>query len=52
MFTLTEVQSRAITARMAIIVGAETFDRAFIGVEFAEVEGDVLFVFTPTDEQA
>jgi hypothetical protein len=29
---------------MALIVGAETFDRLFAGVEFDELDGDVLFV--------
>ena len=31
---LTNTQSLAITARMAALVGAETFDRLFAGVEF------------------
>ncbi len=48
MFTLTEVQSQAIMARMALIVGAETLDRLFLGVEFANVDGDVLYVYAPT----
>lgn len=52
MFTVTEVQSQAISASMALIVGAETFDRLFLGVEFAEVEGHVLYVFAPTEAQA
>jgi hypothetical protein len=41
---LSLVQSQAIQARMALIVGAETFDRLFAGVEFDELDGDVLFV--------
>jgi hypothetical protein len=41
---LSLVQSQAIQARMALIVGAETFDRIFAGVEFDELDGDVLFV--------
>ena len=52
MFTITEVQSHAIAARMALIVGAETFDRLFLGVHFAEVEGDIMYVFAPTEDQA
>lgn len=52
MFTITEVQSQAIMARMALIVGAETFDTLFLGVNFAEVEGDIMYVFAPTEEQA
>lgn len=38
------IQQQAITARMALIVGAEEFDRLFLGVEFPEVEGSILFV--------
>jgi hypothetical protein len=41
---LSLVQSQAIQARMALIVGAKTFDRIFAGVEFDELDGDVLFV--------
>ncbi len=41
---ISQVQQDAIAARMAIIVGAEEFDRLFLGVEFAELEGDILFV--------
>lgn len=52
MFKRSEVQSQAIMARMALIVGAETFDLLFLGVHFAEVEGDILYVFAPTEEQA
>lgn len=52
MFTLTNVQSQAIAARMAMIVGADTFDRLFAGVEYSEVEGDILYVFAPSEQQA
>lgn len=41
---LSLVQSQAIQARIALIVGAETFDRIFAGVEFDELDGDILFV--------
>jgi hypothetical protein len=41
---LSLVQSQAIQARMALIVGAKTFDRIFAGVEFDELDGDILFV--------
>ena len=34
---VSEIQSLAITAQMAAIVGSETFDRLFAGVEFNEV---------------
>ena len=49
---LTLVQNYAITARMAFIVGAETFDRLFLSVEFAAVEGDVLYVYAQSEEVA
>lgn len=46
------VQSQAILARMALIVGAETFDRLFAGVEFSQIEDNILYVFAPTEEIA
>jgi hypothetical protein len=46
------VQEQAITARMALIVGAKEFDRLFPGVQFAEVDGDILFVFAKDEEIA
>jgi hypothetical protein len=42
---LTEVQDHAIQARMALIVGAKTYDRLFAGVRFDELDGDILFVY-------
>jgi hypothetical protein len=39
---LTLVQEQAITARMALIVGAKVFDRLFLGVQFREIDGDLL----------
>jgi hypothetical protein len=47
-----EIQSLAITARMAAIVGSETFDRLFAGVEFNEVDGDILFVYAQNEDCA
>jgi hypothetical protein len=35
------VQDQAITARMALIVGADNFDRLFRGVQFDEFDGTV-----------
>ena len=35
---LTEVQDQAIQAKMALIVGANTFDRMFAGVRFDEID--------------
>jgi hypothetical protein len=49
---LTEIQSLAITARMAAVVGAETFDRLFAGVEFRETDGDILFAYAQDEERA
>jgi hypothetical protein len=47
-----EIQSLAITARMAAIVGSESFDRLFAGVEFNEVDGDILFVYAQNEDCA
>jgi hypothetical protein len=49
---LTSVQDQAIAARMALIVGAITFDRLFAGVRFDEVDGDILFVYAMDEETA
>jgi hypothetical protein len=49
---LSLVQEQAITARMALIVGAKTFDRLFPGVQFSELDGDILFVFAFNEELA
>ena len=49
---VTKIQSLAITARMAAIVGAETFDRLFAGVEFSEVDGYILYVYAKDEDCA
>jgi hypothetical protein len=49
---LTLVQEQAIAARMALIVGAKEFDRLFAGVQFSEVDGDILFCFAMNEELA
>jgi hypothetical protein len=49
---LTLVQALAIAARMALIVGAEEFDRLFLGVQFSEVDGDILFVYALDEDRA
>lgn len=49
---LANTQSLAITARMAELVGAGTFDRLFAGVEFRETDGDILFAYAQGDERA
>jgi hypothetical protein len=41
---LSTIQQQAIEARMALIVGAEQYDRLFLGFQCTEVEGDILFV--------
>ena len=37
---------------MALIVGAKTFDRLFQGVQFSEVDGDILYCFAMNEELA
>jgi len=39
------IRAQAIAARMALIVGAASFDRLFAGVRFDEVVMDILFVY-------
>jgi hypothetical protein len=41
---LTEIQ-QAIQARISLIVGAENYDRLFLGSEFSEVEKGFLYCF-------
>ena len=41
---LSTVKQQAIEARMALIVGAEQYDRLFLGFQCTELEGDILFV--------
>jgi hypothetical protein len=49
---VSEVQHQAITARMALIVGAERFDHLFRGVRFDEVDGDILYVYALDEDTA
>ena len=49
---LSLVQEQAIMARMALTVGAKEFDRLFLGVEFAEVDGDILYVLALDEDLA
>jgi hypothetical protein len=49
---LTLLQDQAIAARMALIVGAQTFDRLFLGIRFAEIKGEFLFVYAKDEETA
>lgn len=49
---LTEVENLAIQARMAGIVGADTFDEMFVGVRFADVDGPLLYVYAQDEHTA
>ena len=49
---LTSVQDKAVDARLALVIGAATFDRVFASVRFDEVDGDVLFVYSNADINA
>ena len=46
------VQDQAIAARMALIVGADNFDRLFQGVQFDEFDGTVLYVYAADEYRA
>lgn len=49
---LSVVQQQAIEARMALIVGAEQYDRLFLGFQCTELEGGILFVDALDDDCA
>jgi hypothetical protein len=49
---LGKIQDQAIQARMALIVGADTFDRLFAGIRFDELDGCLLYVFARGEESA
>jgi hypothetical protein len=49
---LTIVQDQAIQARMALIVGAKTFDRLFAGIRFDELDGPLLYVYAKDEQSA
>lgn len=49
---LTLVDDQAIAARIALIVGAETFDRLFQGVRFGEIQHDILVVYAKDEQSA
>jgi hypothetical protein len=46
------VQDQAIQARVALIVGAKTFDRLFAGIRFDELDGPLLYVYAKDEETA
>jgi hypothetical protein len=52
MRAITLLQDQAIAARMALTVGATTFDRLFSGIHFAEIQGEFLFVYAKDEETA
>jgi hypothetical protein len=49
---LTKVEDQAIQARIAFIVGAETFDRLFAGIRFDEADGPLLYVYAKDEAVA
>jgi hypothetical protein len=49
---LTDIQDQAIQARVALIVGAKTYDRLFAGIRFDEVDEGILIVYANDDESA
>ena len=49
---ITEVQNLAIQARMALVVGAKTFDRLFAGIRFDEADGPLLYAYARDEETA
>ncbi len=49
---LDKIQDQAIQARMALIVGADTFDHLFAGIRFDELDGYLLYVFARDQECA
>lgn len=49
---LSLIQDQAIQARIALIVGAKTFDRLFLGIKFDEADGPLLYVFAQDEPTA
>lgn len=49
---LSHVENLAIQARVALIVGAKTFDRLFAGIRFDEVDGPLLYVYAKNQDIA
>lgn len=49
---INQVHDYAIQAHMAAIVGAEEYDRLFPGVQFSDVEGDIMYAYCPEAELA
>ena len=49
---ISEIQNLAIQARMALIVGAKTFDRLFAGIRFDEADGGLLYAYARDEQSA
>ena len=49
---LSPVQDQAIAARMALVVGANNFDRLFRGIQFDEFDGTSLYVYAVDEYRA
>ena len=49
---LTTIQDQAIQARMAGLVGADVFDRLFIGIHFDEMYDTMLYAFVEDEAKA
>lgn len=49
---LSDIQDYAIQARVASVLGAKVFDRAFAGIKFAEVDGPLLYVYAKDESTA
>lgn len=45
-------QDQGIAARMALVVGADNFDRLFRGIQFDEFDGTVLYVYAADEYRA
>jgi hypothetical protein len=49
---ISKIQNLAIQARMALIVGAKTFDRLFAGIRFDEADGGLLYAYARDEQSA
>jgi hypothetical protein len=49
---LSTIQQQAIEARIALIVGAEQYDRLFLSFQCTELESDILFIDALDEECA
>ena len=49
---LSQVEDQAIQARIALIVGAKTFDLLFAGIRFDETDGPMLYAYAKNEDIA